>query len=127
MIYKHIFKSYLIKCETCNRQQFFSNESYLAMSIVVNSNKVTLILDVWSKLMATQNQMEHNNNDEQNKEQYQGEISRKKTRLISPSSTCKNAEIVRPDIMIGVQTPIPLLCVCEFMMALSSRLSTQKK
>jgi hypothetical protein len=29
--------------------------------------------------MATKNQMEHNNNDEQNKEQYQGEISRRKT------------------------------------------------
>jgi len=39
----------------------------------------------------------------------------------------KNTEIVKPDVMIGVQIPIPPLCVCEFMMTLSSRLSTQKK
>ena len=46
--------------------------------------------------------------------------------LISPSSTGKNAKIVRSDIMIGVRTPVPPLCMCEFMMALSSRLSTKK-
>jgi len=29
--------------------------------------------------------------------------------------------------MTGVRILVPPLCVCEFMMALSSRLSTQKK
>jgi len=42
------------------------------------------------------------------------------------SSIGKNDKIVRPDVMIGVRTPIPPLCVCKFMMVLSSRLSTKK-
>jgi hypothetical protein len=47
--------------------------------------------------------------------------------LISPSSTDKNVEIIRPDVMVRVRTPVPLLCVCDFMIALSSRLSTKQK
>jgi len=46
------------------------------------------------------------------------------TCLISSSSIGKNAEIVRLDVLIGVQTSVPPLYVCEFM---SSRLSTKKK
>jgi len=46
--------------------------------------------------------------------------------LISLSSTNKNVEIVRLDITIGVQTPVPPLCVCEFKMLLPSLLSTKK-
>jgi hypothetical protein len=46
--------------------------------------------------------------------------------LISPSSTDKNAEIVRPDVMIGVRTPMPSFYVYEFMMALLSRLSKKR-
>jgi len=34
---------------------------------------------------------------------------------------------IRLDVMTGVRTPVPPLCVCEFMMVLSSRLSTKKK
>jgi len=45
---------------------------------------------------------------------------------ISPSSTNKNAEIVRPNVMTGVRTPVPPLCVCEFISVLPSRLSTKK-
>jgi len=45
---------------------------------------------------------------------------------ISPNSTDKNAEIVRSDVMIGVRTPVHSLYVCEFMMALSSRLFIKK-
>jgi len=48
-------------------------------------------------------------------------------RPISPSSTGKNAEIVKLDVMTWVRTPVPPLCVCEFMMAMSSRLSTKNK
>jgi len=47
--------------------------------------------------------------------------------LINPSSTDKNVEIVRSDIMIGVRTPIPLFYVCEFMMVLSSLLSKKNQ
>jgi len=46
--------------------------------------------------------------------------------LISPTSTGKNAEIVRSDVMTEGRTPVPPLYVCEFMMALSSRLSKKK-
>lgn len=46
---------------------------------------------------------------------------------ISPISTSKNVKIVRPNVMIGVQTPIPPLCLCEFMMVLPSCLSKKKK
>jgi len=44
----------------------------------------------------------------------------------SPSSTGQNVEIVMSDVMIGVQTPIPLP-VCEFTMVLPFRLSTKTK
>jgi len=54
-------------------------------------------------------------------------IENQKKSLISPNSTGKNTEIVKPDVMTRVQTPVPPLCMCEFMMTLSSRLSTQKK
>lgn len=45
---------------------------------------------------------------------------------MSPSSNDKNAEIVRLDVMIRVRTSEPPLCVCEFVLTLSSRLSTKK-
>jgi len=50
--------------------------------IVMNSNKVSPLLDVLGKLMSTKNQMEHNNNDEQNKQQYQRERGRRKMLFI---------------------------------------------
>jgi len=39
----------------------------------------------------------------------------------------QNAEIVRPDVMTRVRILVPPLCMCEFMMALPSLLSTEKK
>jgi len=49
------------------------------------------------------------------------------SRLISPSSTDKNVEIVRSDIMTEIQTPVPSLSVCEFTMVLPSLQSKKKK
>jgi len=46
---------------------------------------------------------------------------------ISPNSTGKNVKIVRPDVMTEVRTPVPPLCVCEFMMALASSIYPKKK
>jgi len=46
---------------------------------------------------------------------------------ISPSSTSKNAEIVRSDVMTGVRTMVLPLCVCEFTVVSPSRLSRKKK
>jgi len=47
--------------------------------------------------------------------------------LVGPNKTKKvwilwncYAEIVRPGVMIGVRISVPLLCVCEFMIAISS-------
>jgi len=45
---------------------------------------------------------------------------------ISLSSTDKNVKIVRSDVMTEVRTPVPSLCVCEFMMVLPSLLPTKK-
>jgi len=45
---------------------------------------------------------------------------------ISPNLIGKNVEIVRPDVMTGVRTPVSPLYVCEFTMVLSSCLSIKK-
>ena len=46
---------------------------------------------------------------------------------MTPNSIDKNTEIVRSDDMVRVRIPVPPLYVCEFMMILPSRLSTQEK
>lgn len=46
-----------------------------------------------------------------------------KNSSINPSSTDKNSKIVKPNVMIGVQTPTPPHCVCDFMMVLLFHLS----
>lgn len=46
---------------------------------------------------------------------------------ISLSLTGKNIEIIRPDVIIGIETPTSSFCIFEFMIALSFRLSTKKK
>ncbi|RHN54441.1 hypothetical protein MtrunA17_Chr5g0406861 [Medicago truncatula] len=54
-------------------------------------------------------------------------IKQKIESLIIPSSTDKNVEIVKPDVLIGVQTLVPPLCVCELMMTLPFLLCTKKQ
>jgi len=93
MIYKYIFKYISSNVRLVINTNFFpmslisSYEQKLMMGminiiIVMNSNKVSPLLDVLGKLMSTKNQMEHNNNDEQNKQQYQRERGRRKMLFI---------------------------------------------
>ena len=51
----------------------------------------------------------------------------KKKRVNKSQLSWQNAEIVRPNVMIRVQTPVPPpICVCEFIMVLSFRLPKKK-
>jgi len=75
-----------------------------------NKTKIILIEDIF-----TQSYKEDKDNPEN--------TTLRNAIIISLSSTDKNAEIVRLDVKTGVRTPVFSLCVCEFMMTLSSLLS----